>query len=63
MDRNLNYPRFALSKKPHEKRPNTREVTFLSKSIENGHFSRNGKRGTNAKFSKMADFFHGSSEA
>ena len=56
MDRKLNYCRFELCKKPHEKRPIRREITLFRKSVENGHFSQSSKGGTKGKFSKIADF-------
>ena len=56
MDRKLNYCRFKLCKKPHQKKTYyTRNNTFF-KSIENGHFSQNSKGGNKGKFSKIADF-------
>ena len=49
MDGKLNYPRFHLCKKPHEKTPIRREMTFFCKSVENRGFLQNGKRGTKGK--------------
>ena len=63
MHRKLNYCRFVLCKKPHEKKTYwTRNNTF-SKSIKNGHFWPNSKGGTKGKFSKLADCFGPTSES
>ena len=56
MDRKLNNPRFALCKKPHEKRPIRREITFFLKVSKMAIFRKMAKGGTKGKFSKMADF-------
>ena len=55
MDGKLNYPRFRLSKKPHEKTPTRREITFLPKVSKTAVFGKIAKRGTKRKFSKVAD--------
>ena len=57
MDRKLNNPRFALCKKPHEKRPIRREITFFSKSVENGHFRKMAKEGPKENFQKWPIFW------
>ena len=56
MDGKLNYYKFVLCKKPHEKRVIRREKAIFCKSVENGDFSQNSKQGTKENFSKMADF-------
>ena len=40
MDRKLNNPRFALCKKPHEKRPIRREITFFLKVLKMAIFRK-----------------------
>ena len=54
MDRKLNYCRFELCKKPHEKRPIRREITLFLFPKMAIFFSKGGTKG---KFSKIADFF------
>ena len=56
MDRELNYCRFELCKKPHEKRPIRREITLFLKVSKTAIFGQNSKGGTKGKFSKIADF-------
>ena len=56
MDGKLNYCRFVLCKKPHEKRPIRRAIANSVKALKNGDFSQNSKGGTKGNFSKMADF-------
>ena len=56
MDGKLNYCRFVLCKKPHEKRDIRREIANSVKRVENGDFSQNSKEGTKGNLSKMADF-------
>ena len=56
MDGKLNYPRFHLCKKPDEKTPIRREMAFFAKVSKTAVFLQNGKVGTKAKCSKMADF-------
>ena len=43
MDRKLNNPRFALCKKPHEKRPIRREITFFLKVLKMAIFRKMAK--------------------
>ena len=56
MDRKLNYCRFELCKKPHEKRAIRREITLFLKVSKMAIFHKNSKGGTKGKFSKIADF-------
>ena len=49
MDGKLNYPRFHLCKKPHEKTPIRREMTFFAKVSKTAVFLQNGKGGTKGK--------------
>ena len=53
MDRKLNYCRFELCKKPHEKRPIRREITLFLKVSKMAIFRKGGTKG---KFSKIAFF-------
>ena len=57
MDGKVNYCRFVLCIKLHEKRAIRREKAVSVKRVENGDFSKNRKGGTKGKFSKMADLF------
>ena len=56
MDGKLNYCRFVLCKKPHEKRPIRRAIANSVKALKMAIFSKNSKEGTKGNFSKMADF-------
>ena len=56
MDRKLNYCRFELCKKPHEKRPIRREITLFLKVSKMAIFRKVAKGGPKKKFSKIADF-------
>ena len=49
MDGKLNYPRFHLCKKPDEKTPIRREMTFFAKVSKTAVFLQNGKWGTKGK--------------
>ena len=51
MDRKLNNPRFALCKKPHNKRPIRREITFFLKVL------KMAKGGPNENFQKWPIFW------
>ena len=56
MDRKLNYPRFRLWKKQHEKTPSRREITFFPKVCKTAVFGKIAKGGPRENFQKMADF-------
>ena len=49
MDGKLNYPRFHLCKKPDEKTPIRREMTFFAKVSKTAFFLQSGKGGTKGK--------------
>ena len=52
MDQKLNYCKFELFKKPHQKRPITREITLFLKVSKMTFFSKIAKRGPNENFQK-----------
>ena len=56
MDGKLNYCRFVLCKKTHEKRAIRREIAISVKVSKMAVFSQNSKEETKGNFSKMADF-------
>ena len=55
MDGKLNYCRFVLCKKPHEKRAIRREIANSVKGLKMASFRKTAKR-DQGKFVKMADF-------
>ena len=61
MDRKLNYSRFELCIKPHEKRPIRREITLFLKVSKMAIFRKIAKGGP-IKFFKNRRFFGRSSE-
>ena len=61
MDGKLNYPRFHLCKKPHEKTPIRREMTFFAKKSKTAVFCKMAKRGP-GKMLKNGRFFEQTSE-
>ena len=56
MDRKLNYCRFELCKKPHEKRPIRREITLFLKVSKMAIFGQIAK-GDQRKIFKNRNFF------
>ena len=56
MDGKLNYCKFVLCKKPHEKRAIKREIANSVKGLKMAFFLQNSKEGTKGNLSKMADF-------
>ena len=56
MDGKLNYCKFVLCKKPHEKRAIKREIAYSVKGLKMAFFLQNSKEGTKGNLSKMADF-------
>ena len=56
MERQLNYYRFVLCKRPHKKRAIRREIANSVKVLKMAIFRKTGKGGTKGNFSKMADF-------
>ena len=56
MDRKLNYCRFELCKKPHEKRPIRREITLFLKVSKMAIFRKVAKGGPKENFQKSPDF-------
>ena len=61
MDRKLNYCRFELCKKPHEKRPIRREITLFLKVSKMAIFRKVAK-GDQRKIFKNRRFFGRTSE-
>ena len=57
MDRKLNYCRFELCKKPHEKRPIRREITLFLKVSKMAIFPKIAKGGRNENFQKSPIFW------
>ena len=57
MDRKLNNPRFALCKKPHEKRPIRREITFFLKVLKMAILRKMAKGGPKENFQKWPIFW------
>ena len=55
MDGKLNYCRFVLCRKPHEKRAIRREIANSVNGLKMAIFSKTAE-GTKGNFSKMADF-------
>ena len=56
MDWKLNYPRFVLCKKPHEKRPIRGEITFFAKVSKMAIFRKVAKGGPREIFQKSPIF-------
>ena len=56
MDLKLNYPRFVLCKKPHEKRPIRGEITFFAKVSKMAIFRKVAKGGPREIFQKSPIF-------
>ena len=56
MDGKVNYCRFVLCKKPHEKRPIRRAIANSVKALKMAIFRKTAKGGPREIFSKMADF-------
>ena len=52
MDSKLNYPRFVLCKKPHEKRPIRGEIIFFVKVSKMAIFRKVAKGGPREIFEK-----------
>ena len=61
MDGKLNYPRFHLCKKPDEKTPIRREMTFLQKCRKPRFFAK-WQMGDQGKMLKNGRFFEQTSE-
>ena len=61
MDRKLNYCRFELCKKPHEKRPIRREITLFLKVSKMAIFRKVAKGGPKENF-QNGRFFGRTSE-
>ena len=61
MDGKLNYPRFHLCKKPDEKTPIRREMTFFAKVSKTAVFCKMAK-GDQGKMLKNGRFFEQTSE-
>ena len=57
MDRKLNYPRFRLWKKPHEKTPSRREITFFPKVSKAAVFGKIAKERRRENFKKWPIFW------
>ena len=57
MDLKLNYPRFVLCKKPHEKRPIRGEITFFEKVSKSAFFGQVAKGGQKENFQKWPIFW------
>ena len=57
MDGKLIYPRFRLCKKPHEKTPIRREMTFFPKVSKTAVFGKIAKGGTRKTFQKRLIFW------
>ena len=57
MDRKLNYCRFELCKKPHEKRPIRREITLFLKVSKMAIFGQIAKGGPKENFKKSPIFW------
>ena len=62
MDRKLNYCRFELCKKPHEKRLIRREITLFLKVSKMAIFLQNGKGRDQGEIFKNRRFFGRTSE-
>ena len=56
MDGKLNYPRFHLCKKPHEKTPNRQELTFFAKVLKTAVFCKMAKVGPRENVQKWPIF-------
>ena len=56
MDGKLNYPRFHLCKKPHEKTPIRREMTFFAKVPKTAVFCKMAKWGPRENVEKWPIF-------
>ena len=61
MDGKLNYPRFYLCKKPDEKTPIRREMTFFAKVSKTAVFAK-WQMGDQGKMLKNGRFFEQNSE-
>ena len=62
MDGKLNYPRFHLCKKPDEKTPIRREMTFFAKVSKTAFFFAKWQMEDQGKMLKNGRFFEQTSE-
>ena len=56
MDRKLNYCRFELCKKPHEKRPTRQKITLFLKVSKMAIYRKIAKGGPKKNFQKLRIF-------